>query len=881
VWVEELDVRGFKHLSGVKRFDQGLNLVLGPNESGKSTLHDAILRSTYGFTGSERRKRAGVSVLDRCAPWGEGEFAVNAIVHAGGGRYRVEWDFARHHVVLHDAATGEDRSEVVRAERDEVQLGEFLLGGLGPGEFRSICCLGQEDLATIDKSESLVLALQRAVEAGSAHPGVEQAVELLNAHLRESIGVRVDNLRANRGGPLAVAEQAVADLGQRLQSTSDAREELGELAQQLRAAEEERDRVDGELRRAEQQRLVNEEEALAQRLAAARDHREHSSRDALADDHVDRERVERADHLLASLSEIEARVEELRKEADRQAPVLAGKEDERRRAQADVDALAAYSEIDTAGEREVRELAAQLDGLADGEPEGPASRVVEPDPELERYRAQRPQLVALATDQSSSGIEPARVAVAAVLAVISVALGALVHPLGLAGLALAVAVLLLGRDSSEGRTGLEAALREYRAASLDELDERVAEEDRQLVAQQAVADERRSRTDQAERARAQLEQRLDAVLDGVHATPVEDIRGRAEAYLAACESRQTYEARRAVVADLDLELVSLRQPARDLAERQRERDDVQARLLRTLDGVGVHAETPEEAIRGLRGLNQRLEEAEQAAAASGRAHAALEGVLQGVTMEQLEERAARARGAREAHVATHGRLAEGPRPETEDLEVVLRERQQQAALRATELSTRIIDREADLEQPAVLTEQLERERERCHELERSRDAAALARDVLGDAAREVHRAFAPHLNAALEETLPRLTGGRYREAVVGEDLSIQVEAPETGRLEPASALSRGTQSQIYLVERLAMAELLDATTGGAPLLLDDPFARFDDARRRHGLELLAGLAASRQVILFSDDRRLLDELASLGSPLRVLELSGPPAVVVS
>ena len=54
--IERLEIGGFRGLSGPFAFTPGLNLVAGDNEAGKSTLHDALIRSLYGFAAPERRR---------------------------------------------------------------------------------------------------------------------------------------------------------------------------------------------------------------------------------------------------------------------------------------------------------------------------------------------------------------------------------------------------------------------------------------------------------------------------------------------------------------------------------------------------------------------------------------------------------------------------------------------------------------------------------------------------------------------------------------------------------------------------------------------------------------------------------------------------------
>ena len=90
--------------------------------------------------------------------------------------------------------------------------------------------------------------------------------------------------------------------------------------------------------------------------------------------------------------------------------------------------------------------------------------------------------------------------------------------------------------------------------------------------------------------------------------------------------------------------------------------------------------------------------------------------------------------------------------------------------------------------------------------------------------------------------------------MVGDDLSIRVVAPGSGNVVDVERLSRGTRDQVALIERLELARLLDPTGGGAPLLLDDCFAHTDEHRLPLALELLAEVAAHRQVIVFTGDR---------------------------
>jgi uncharacterized protein YhaN len=197
--------------------------------------------------------------------------------------------------------------------------------------------------------------------------------------------------------------------------------------------------------------------------------------------------------------------------------------------------------------------------------------------------------------------------------------------------------------------------------------------------------------------------------------------------------------------------------------------------------------------------------------------------------------------------------------------------------RSAEIDSKIETLESLNQSPAELKEQLAQERDRATRLRAAAAAVGLARETLEQSARVAYRQVAPHLKRALERNLPRVTGSRYAEAAVDDQLQIRVVPPETPNSVDVDALSRGTQDQIYFLERLELARLLDRTIDRPPLLLDDPFVHFDAERRSFALELLVEAAGDgRQVILFSTDTRLADEARDL-CDCHVIELFAPEA----
>ncbi len=115
----------------------------------------------------------------------------------------------------------------------------------------------------------------------------------------------------------------------------------------------------------------------------------------------------------------------------------------------------------------------------------------------------------------------------------------------------------------------------------------------------------------------------------------------------------------------------------------------------------------------------------------------------------------------------------------------------------------------------------------------------------------------------------RLTAGRYRRVAIDDQtLDISVWAAELGDWVSATRLSKGTVDQIFLAARMGLVRLV--TQGRRPpLILDDPFVTFDDARASRAALLLRELSSDFQVIYLACSNRydgLADSVVALPGP---------------
>ena len=162
-------------------------------------------------------------------------------------------------------------------------------------------------------------------------------------------------------------------------------------------------------------------------------------------------------------------------------------------------------------------------------------------------------------------------------------------------------------------------------------------------------------------------------------------------------------------------------------------------------------------------------------------------------------------------------------------------------------------RVAALGDPAELEAKREALTARAEALTRRYDALELALGALESANSELQTRFSPQISVLAGKLLGEMTGERYDTILLGSDL--RAEARERGELVTRQLLylSGGTADQVYLAVRLAICRL--ALGEDVPIVLDDALVRFDDERMRAALTLLRQEAGTRQIVLFTCQRR--------------------------
>lgn len=339
-------------------------------------------------------------------------------------------------------------------------------------------------------------------------------------------------------------------------------------------------------------------------------------------------------------------------------------------------------------------------------------------------------------------------------------------------------------------------------------------------------------------------------------------------YRQACAQRAE-QAQQARQRDSLVSRLNDRRAAEARAEQDRQKRAEAARLVAEAGSAcGFPPAPPADTASELGAWQEQRKARTERLAAAQNDWAELRALLNGRTLPELRDEAQTA-GTHAAALAArvdpaHAAAAD---PATAEARLAgLREAASKASVNAATAEGELRRFAAHVTSVAEAEEALEEaqaERDRVRELGQT---LALTRQFLQNAQDRVHRDIAPALAATLKQWLPTVTGGRYTDLTVNPaTLQVEVCGP-TRSWRQADLLSRGTAEQIYLLLRIALADHLTRGHDTCPLILDDVTVHADSARTRHILDLLLAIAEDRQVILFTQEDHVArwahDRLAS-------------------
>ena len=232
----------------------GLNVVVGRNESAKSTWHAAIYAAICGRArGRGAQRREDREFAEQYRPWVGDSWFVSAELSLDDGR-RIEI----HHELIQAVDCKAVDLELGRDCSDEILYAGTPDGsrwlGMNRSVFAATACVRQSEiLAVLQDADGLQRQIQAAAtHAGSSDPTAAQAIALLDDFKSEHVGLD----RVNSTKPLRQAKQALEKAMRDLETAKD------QHASYLTLVGE------AEARHADAERLASQVQAANARIAA-------------------------------------------------------------------------------------------------------------------------------------------------------------------------------------------------------------------------------------------------------------------------------------------------------------------------------------------------------------------------------------------------------------------------------------------------------------------------------------------------------------------------------------------------------------------------------------------------------------------------------------
>ena len=856
------NVRRFTQPVEITGFGAGLNVLSAPNESGKSTIFDA-LHALFFFDAKSWKQKEAASL----APHAGGNPEISADIEVDGQRFRLHKTFmkgsGKGEVTIHrnghlfkqaDAAEAWIR-DLIQAPKDGGPAGLIWVR-------QGLTTLhADKDDDTYTARRGLLSSVAGEIEDVTGGRQMEQ--------IRAEVASELARYLTKTGkpfahGPLAAAQQAVATLSERQTRLADQERELRDKLATRRALVRERALLkDPESVRQQADNLHTAEQALElAKSHAAKQNTAQARADAAAQSVETNQTA--AEALTHRISEHEAASAEL-SQAQTALDTLTERLATASREQDKVEAQATDAAQTLASRRKTFDAVLQT--------------------ETRRHDvARRKELVARRADAQKMTEQSAKTKMEIASAPSRTVMATLedcwrdLQLLERAHNAAAAAITLTREAGQSGRVtlndapmqaGVRMALPDggeiridgvgtirVHAAELNDADQLNAARARFAAALNAAGHDTLADARAAARQRDAAQEVLDRCQSQLKVLAPDGI----DALIAEIATLPEQDA-----ADQDLPDRADAQTALEAA--QSAHDAARARL--------VAAQAIQSRIHGEVLVSQ--EARENARSRLDRAAAAIENI--DVAREKLRKLAARGTDLEQELMDAHNAvvaisanapdlaLAEAGATRARDVVTRARARQQEIDNDLARLEAQI-EHEADLgieEQLAETRGRLELAQK--HEADITRELAVLQRldAALANAQADAHDAY---IQPILQELRPLL-----RMVLPGADLKLDAETVlPTGLIRPEGEdsfeqLSGGTKEQIALLVRLAFARLLAKSGTPAPVILDDAIVYTDDDRIERMFDALTNQAADLQIIVLSCRQKVFRGLG--GQTLRV------------
>ena len=140
----------------------------------------------------------------------------------------------------------------------------------------------------------------------------------------------------------------------------------------------------------------------------------------------------------------------------------------------------------------------------------------------------------------------------------------------------------------------------------------------------------------------------------------------------------------------------------------------------------------------------------------------------------------------------------------------------------------------------------------------------LALSSLDEAFRDLRKNYSEVLDQRTAEIFTKLSSDKYLTVSVSKSMEPSVTTEDAFGTKEADYLSGGTEDQLYLAMRLAVAELITNEGEKLPIFADDPLSQYDDGRVLKATAFLKDYARDKQLVMFTCHSFIKDTAEKLG-----------------
>ncbi|HSH34894.1 ATP-binding protein [Schnuerera sp.] len=187
------------------------------------------------------------------------------------------------------------------------------------------------------------------------------------------------------------------------------------------------------------------------------------------------------------------------------------------------------------------------------------------------------------------------------------------------------------------------------------------------------------------------------------------------------------------------------------------------------------------------------------------------------------------------------------------------------------LEERIFNLNQEVKLLIDIGEEINRVKKEIQHYENKIKSIKIAKSTIDSISQEIHNQFAPRINREVSKLINYISGGKYEQVKVNDDLNIAIENPQTKAIIDVDSLSGGTIDQLYFALRFSVISSMKGDN--LPLILDDCFIQYDDERLENILNFLGNMSQSKQILLFTCHHREKQILDKLGLKYNMINLS--------